>query len=317
MKINLVVKTFLKKVIKIEILNVGLRKLLKLNYIYSVIPKTVIERIPVAGKICIQLLNSEKIYFKVDGNDTIVSRLYWKGVEGFEKETISLFMKLLKFTDTVLDIGANTGAYALIAATDNFQRKVYAFEPVPKVFKYLKRNVELNKADNLQINSSAITNYDGDITLYITSAAIPKTSSTAKEFKRVGANEATSVRALTVDSFVTMNNISKVDLIKIDTETTEHLVLQGANNVLQRDEPIIICEVLKGKTEKLLHSVLDNTNYKYFWISSEGLVEKKQIEGDLNYKNMNYLFITQKRLDELIKQLNANGEHLNFIKISS
>jgi FkbM family methyltransferase len=128
----------------------------------------------------------------------------------------------------------------------------------------LKRNVELNKADNLQINSSAITNYDGDITLYISSAAIPKTSSTAKEFVGAEANEATSVGALTVDSFVTMNNISKVDLIKIDTETTEHLVLQGANNILQRDEPIIICEVLKGETEKLLHSVLDNSNYNIF-----------------------------------------------------
>jgi precorrin-6B methylase 2 len=61
-----------------------------------------------------------------------VSRLYWNGVNGFEKETISLFMKLLKFTDTVLDIGANTGAYALIAATDNVHRKVYAFEQYPK-----------------------------------------------------------------------------------------------------------------------------------------------------------------------------------------
>jgi hypothetical protein len=60
MGINLVVKTFLKKVIKIEILNIGLRKLLKLNYIYSVVPKTVIEKIPVSGIICIQLLNSKK-----------------------------------------------------------------------------------------------------------------------------------------------------------------------------------------------------------------------------------------------------------------
>ena len=49
---------------------------------------------------------------------------------------------------------------------------------------------------------------------------------------------------------------------KIDTKTTEHKVLEGAKNVLERDEPIIICEVLKGKTEKYLHSLLANTDYR-------------------------------------------------------
>jgi FkbM family methyltransferase len=207
----------------------------------------------------------------------------------------------LKYSDTVFDIGANTGIYALIAAIDNSHRMVYAFEPVPRIVDYLKENVKINKLHNLQINSSAITNYDGKITLYVPSFTIPSSASTLQGFRDV--SETISVPALTIDSFVAMNSIPKVDLIKIDTEATEHMVLEGAKNLLKRDEPIIICEVLKGRTEKYLHSILDNLQYKYYWISDEGLIEKEQIEGDGTYKNSNYLFITKKKIRVVMKEI--------------
>lgn len=309
MKTQLAIKSLFKKIIRIKIFNLLLRNLLKLSYFSSIISRKNIEKVPVIGKIDLQLPNSKRLYLQADGSDKIATRLYWKGINGFEDDTLQLFIKLLRFADTVLDIGANIGIYALIAATDNPNRKVYAFEPVPRIVKCLKQNIQLNKADNLQVDCSAITNYDGEITLYVPPADIPRSASTAKGFKE--SNEAISVRALTIDSFVTTNNISKVDLIKIDTETTEHLVLQGAKTILERDEPIIICEVLKGRTEKLLHSILDSTNYKYFWISSEGLVEKEQIEGDKTRKNMNYLFITERKMNEIMKR--SSAEKINCI----
>lgn len=309
MKAQFAIKSFLKTIISIKPFNILLRNLLNSSYLSSIISRENIEKIPVVGKFDLQLPNSKRLYLQANGSDTIASRLYWKGINGFEGDTLQLFIKLLRFADTVLDIGANVGIYALIAATDDPSRKVYAFEPVPRTVKCLKRNIELNKANNLQVDCSAITNYDGEITLYLPPSGIPRAASTAKGFKE--SNEEISVRALTIDSFVAMNNISKVDLIKIDTETTEHLVLEGAKNTLKRDEPIIICEVLKGQTEKLLHSVLDSTNYKYFWISSEGLVEKEQIEGDRTYKNMNYLFITRRKMDEIMKR--SSAEKINCI----
>lgn len=148
--------------------------------------------------------------------------------------------------------------------------------------------------------------------MYIPSVNIPKTSSTAKGFRE--ANEAISVQALSIDSFVDINNISKVDLLKIDTETTEHLVLQGAKNVLQRDEPIIICEVLKGEIEEFLHSILDETEYKYFLISSEGLIEKEKLRGDETYTDKNYLFITKRKMQEIMNLSSTDVEDSIFVK---
>lgn len=303
MKIRFFIKESIKRIISIKILNALLRRLLK--PFSSIMPNNIINKIPVVGLICLQLPNSKKLYFKTDGNDCIASTLYWRGIDGFESDTIKLYIRLLMYVDTVFDIGANTGIYALIAAIDNPYRKVYAFEPVPRIFDYLKKNVEINKLHNLYIDSSAVTNYDGEITLYIpsNSGIITTEASTLQGFRE--ASEVISVRALTIDSFVAMNDISKVDLIKIDTEATEHRVLEGAKNIIKRDEPIIICEVLKGRTEKFLYSLLEHTDYKYFWISSEGLIEKEQIEGDGTYKNMNYLFITKKKMREVMKEINV------------
>ena len=75
-------------------------------------------------------------------------------------------------------------------------RKIYAFEPVPRVFEHSKRKVELSKAGILQINPIAISNYNGEITVDIPEVNIPKTSSTAKGFKET--NEVSSVQALNI-----------------------------------------------------------------------------------------------------------------------
>lgn len=305
MKIKVVIKKFVKTILYNKVLNALLTRLVK--PFSSIIPIHIVRRIPVVGLICLELPNSKKLYLNDrDGSDHIARLLYWRGIDGYESDTIQLFIKLLKYTDTVFDIGANTGIYGLIAAIDNPDRNVHAFEPVPQIFDYLKKNVEINELRNLHIYPNAITNYDGAITLYIPPSTIPTSASTLEGFR--SASRVIAVRALTLDFFVDMNSISRVDLIKIDTEATEHMVLEGAKETLKRDEPIIICEVLRGMTEKFLHSVLDNIGYKYFWISGEGLIAKEVIEGDETCRNMNYLFITKKKIQEIqevIKEMNV------------
>jgi len=300
-KIKLI-KNLLRRIVYIKILNALLRRLVR--PFSSIIPKNIINRIPVIGIISLQLPNSKKLYLYTDGNDPITSILSWRGIDAYERSTIKLFIKLLRYSDSVFDIGANIGIYALIAAIDNPNRNVYAFEPVPRVFDYLKKNVEINRLHNLQIDSSAITNYDGNISIYIPPQDIPVSASTLQGFRNT--SEVITVRALTLDTFIAVNNISRVDLIKIDTEATEHRVIEGAKTILKRDEPIIICEVLKGRTELFLHSIMDRLGYKYFWISRDGMIKKEQIECDETYQNTNYLFITKQKIREVMQKINLS-----------
>ena len=41
--------------------------------------------------------------------------------------------------------------------------------------------------------------------------------------------------------------------------------------------------------------ILESQGYLYFWITSKGLIQKKEIEGDSTYQNPNYLFITRQK----------------------
>ena len=169
-------------------------------------------------------------------------------------------------------------------------------QPVPRVYEHLNHNIGLNRLSNVVTSNGAVTNFDGQKTLYIPAGTMPVSASTLKGFR--DAEEELQVPALTLDTFVERNHISRVDLMKIDTEATEHMVLEGGRNLIRRDEPVIICEVLKGRTEKFLNKLFSALGYNYYWITEQGLIQKETIEGDGTYKYSNYLFCKGEKLSK-------------------
>ena len=294
-------KRLIYQFICIKPINILLRVLLK--PFARFLPTKVINRIPVVGKIQVSVPNSDRILVLTSwGTDPIASSLYWGGLESFEFETFKLYLQLLKDAKVVFDIGANTGIFALLAAIDSPDRQVHAFEPAPKIFSHLQKNAAINKLDNLKPVCSALTNYDGDIDLYIPhSLMLPTSSSTLKGFRK--AQETVKAQALKADTYVDANQIGLVDLLKIDTEGTEPKVLEGAQHILVRDEPVIICEVLKGRTESALQAVFYDSRYKFFLITENGLVHKDNIVGDETYNTRNYLFITPDKLSKNLSEV--------------
>jgi len=270
------------------------------NPIMNFILGKFVSAIPILGKVPVELPDGHCFFLQSDGNDPLLNFIFWRGFSGFEAETTSLFTKFTQRSDFIFDSGSHIGYYALLAATVNTKSKVFAFEPVPRVYNQLTRNVELNGYSNIVCISGAVTNFDGIVPLYVSKGEpFPCDASTLKGFCE--STEEIKVPALTLDSFVRETNIPKVDLMKIDTEATEHIVLEGARHIIERDEPIIICEVLKGRTEKFLQSFFDNfggCRYKYYWITQQGLVQKDVIEGDETYHCRNYLFVTENQFKE-------------------
>ena len=49
-------------------------------------------------------------------------------------------------SDVIFDIGANTGIFALVSGAANPKARIFAFEPVSRVFEKLKGNVALNES---------------------------------------------------------------------------------------------------------------------------------------------------------------------------
>ena len=72
------------------------------------------------------------------------------------------------------------------------------------------------------------------------------------------------VPTTTLASYVENNNISGVDLIKLDTEGTEHFILKNAGKVLSEMRPIVICETLYNKIEPELEEIFKKHGYLFF-----------------------------------------------------
>ena len=85
---------------------------------------------------------------------------------------------------------------------------------------------------------------------------------------------------MTVDRLVRERSIPRVDLVKIDTASTEPDVLDGLRGTLGRDRPWIVCEVLKGRgAEERLGPVLGPLGYRSYRLTPDGPIPRTRIEG--------------------------------------
>ncbi len=82
---------------------------------------------------------------------------------GMYDYNIMNLIKLLSERETYFfDVGANIGLYSLLAA-ENSNVNVISFEPHPKTFRQLERNINLNKRQNIKTFNVALGKEEGEI----------------------------------------------------------------------------------------------------------------------------------------------------------
>jgi FkbM family methyltransferase len=215
------------------------------------------------------------------------NELFWQGLTGgWEKVSMDLWLKLCALSNSVFDIGANTGVYALAAKTVNPSAEVYAFEPVERVFNKLCTNVRLNNYP-IHCYQLAVSDADGKAIIYDTpdehvySVTVNKNLSSA-DTKVIQ----TEIQITTLSAFVERENILAIDLLKIDVETHEPEVLIGFGEYLGQMKPTMLIEVLTHDVAQKLETVLAGKGYLYFDIDEENppkLVQRLTKSSYYNY----------------------------------
>ena len=122
----------------------------------------------------------------------------------------------------VLDIGANIGIASTYLSKRFPQAQIYAFEPVPANFSILKANVgSLGNVHPVQV---ALGARDGSIDMFHSDA---KTNLGGYSFYERGSDTKTRTRVeiRRASSMMRELNLPSVDIIKIDTEGSEHAIL--------------------------------------------------------------------------------------------
>jgi len=159
---------------------------------------------------------------------------------GFEPDMVKLFNTLVKNTDVVFDVGANIGCTALLFA--NTARMVYAFEPSPTTFAFLKQNIDRSGLTNIQLQNIGLGDTPGNYPLTFS----PSNRAGGFVSNKTRASRGHNVETIslqTLDDITVSLNVPRVDFIKIDVEGFEGQVLRGACRVLESYRPIVVMEL--------------------------------------------------------------------------
>ena len=250
----------------------------------------VIKHLHRVGPVASRLPNGRSLRLWSRGDDWVSNQVFWRGWRGYEPETVPLFFRLATRANVTIDVGAHVGFYALLAAHANAAARVFAFEPMPAIQARLARNVRLNGLLNVTCVGSAVGATEGIADFYHVAAEIPFSSSLSYDFMASACEvRSESVTVVTLDRFAERNGLDRIDLVKIDTESTEPQVLQGMAHRLGRDRPTLICEVLQGRgSERSLEEILGPLGYRYYLLTPDGPSPRERIHGHPQW--LNYLF---------------------------
>lgn len=193
----------------------------------------------------------------------------------YEPNDLLQLDRLLRPGDTFIDIGANMGIYALLAAKKVATTgQVHAFEPSPREWKRLQENIALNHLQQIRANPCAVSNQLGTLTLKIASDKHAGHNTLASRLPYGGPTLGLQpVPVTTLDHYCQENKLTQVDLIKIDVEGAEAFVLAGARETLKRFRPHLIIEVLDGAlachgvVASEIESMLRDCGYEFYSVS--------------------------------------------------
>lgn len=227
--------------------------------------------------------NRRTLRLDLDLKDDISRHLYYWGYEGYELGTVNLFRKLAQEKSCIFDVGANIGYYTLLAGMHLIKnQRVYAFEPNPKVFHVLQHNTELNSLVSIRLAPIAMSDLDGEVYFYLPPEDAQSNGSLVPGF--IGGQRPVKVESIRFDTYCVRENITKVDLIKVDVEGAELKVLQGMGSLMDRWLPDIICEVLEPFDVEI-DEFFAQRPYRKFIIEDNGLRETSSIRAHPHFRD--------------------------------
>ena len=209
--------------------------------------------------------------------------IIWKGLTGatgniycglLEYEDMAFLLTFLRPDDLFIDIGANVGAYTILASAE-ISANTVAIEPVPSTFKNLKDNISINQ---MQEKVKALNIGLGSKTGQL---KFTKSFDTVNHVATNGETDTIDVDVNTLDTILLKEQ--NPILLKIDVEGFETEVLEGSQNTLSKGALKAIIIELNGSGERYgfdefqIHKKLLDFGFKPFAFNPQ-LKQLKEIE---------------------------------------
>src|SRR5690606_15553266 len=154
------------------------------------------------------------------------------------------YIKVNRENFYMIDIGANIGGFTVLFADELNVAKyeVHLFEPNPGVIPTLQENIKrLRQSDSsikAIVNAYAVGDKEDTLNLKVDN----EHSGLATLGNSDSFSHSVQVRVIPLDQYVVDNNMQHIDFIKIDVESFEPSVFNGARKMMERFKPVIYFE---------------------------------------------------------------------------
>ncbi|MGH2530813.1 MAG: FkbM family methyltransferase [Thermomicrobiales bacterium] len=270
----------------------------------GIIPSSIWSRLPVRGTFRLSLPDGSRLSYASMPGDFVGRSLYWRGLDGYEPETTRVFFALAQRSRVIVDVGANTGFFTLLACAANPHARVIAFEPVPRVFNRLNAQIALNGwAARCQTHRAAVSNRTGAITMHVPAGDLPHSASLDPHGFYGVAGDLIDVPVRTIDE--SCAGIDGIDLVKIDVEGFEDRVLAGMQGVLAAAAPAVIFEIIPHGPAAAVETALSRFGYRFYHLRQDGPLRVATIAPDPAGHERNYLAVARDDTDRLLGEAYA------------
>lgn len=202
----------------------------------------------------------------------VENEIFWGGLynNGWEATSLKYWTELCKNANYIVDAGANTGIYSLIAKEVNPKATVVAFEPLKGVQAMLQKNIQLNNYDILCVDK-ALSNSDGEALIYDDLSSEHSYAATVNVNLRPNNSKVggAKIKTIKLGTFIEEQHVVKIDLIKIDVETHEPELLEGFGKYLKQFEPTMLIEILDDMIAAKVYVFIKGIPYLYYNINEQ------------------------------------------------
>lgn len=201
------------------------------------------------------------------------------------------FLKLIPEGTTILDIGANIGIMTVHLARIK-DSEVFSFEPMPNNINAFKHIVEHFKLKNVKLFEIALGNSEGEVEMVmpvISSVRMQGLSHVVHEsITENNEGERFKVPLKKLDGLPeVIHSKTRVSAIKIDVENFEFFVLDGAKELIKKDQPVVYAELWDNENRYNCFDLFKALNYKTYVAIDNKLV----LFDPVTHIKQNFIFL--------------------------
>jgi FkbM family methyltransferase len=167
--------------------------------------------------------------------------------DAYEADELNLMLGVIRPGTLVLDVGANVGLFALVAALAvSVGGEVHAFEPVPANCERLRQNLDLNDVSNVVMRQVAVGQQAGSVCIGLDASSEPSSGlEMSGAFTIGGRRRQLAVPMVTLDAYLAQALPQRrIAFAKVDVEGYEPAVLAGLRETLANELiDVLIVEV--------------------------------------------------------------------------